>query len=79
MRVISGILFFVLFAFLGAFFAGPFGDWLITLPKFDSPDQHAYFDYVVRIGVTVAIGLIGAIVGVLVAGRLRGRVIRREI
>jgi hypothetical protein len=71
-------MFFVLFAFLGAFFAGPLGDWLIALPRFESPDQHAYFDYVVRIGVTVAIGLIGAFIGVLLAGRLHGRLIRRE-
>jgi hypothetical protein len=78
MRVISGILFFVLFAFLGAIFAGPLGDWLIALPKFDSPDQHAYFDTVVRIGVTVATGIIGAFIGVLVARRLRGHFIRRE-
>jgi hypothetical protein len=78
MRVISGIVFFVLFAFLGAFFAGPLGDWLMTLPKFDSPDQHAYVDYVVRFGVTIAMGLVGAVIGILIAGRLRGQVIRRE-
>jgi uncharacterized membrane protein YeaQ/YmgE (transglycosylase-associated protein family) len=78
MRVIFGIIFAVIFGFLGAFFAGPLGDWLISLPKFSSPDQVAYFDYVVRIGVTVAIGLVGAVVGVLVAGRFRGRLIRKE-
>ncbi len=78
MRVILGILFFVLFGFFGAFFAGPVGDWLISLPTFESPDQQAYFDYVARFGVTVAIGLIGAVLGVLIGGRLRGRLIRRE-
>jgi hypothetical protein len=78
MRIISGILAFVLFGFLGAFFAGPVGDWLISLPTFESPDQQADFDFIARIGVTVATGLVGAIIGIVLAGLLRGQVIRRD-
>ena len=77
MRIIFGILFAVILGFVGAFFAGPLGDWLIALPKFESPDQVAYFDYVVRLGVTIAFGLVGALIGVIIAGRLHGLLIRR--
>jgi MFS family permease len=78
MRVIFGILFAVIIGLVGARFAGPFVDWLIGTQAFESPDQVAYFDLIARVGVTVAAALIGALLGILFAGRLRGRLIRRE-
>ncbi len=78
MRIIFAILFAVIFGLIGARFAGPFVDWLIGTQAFESPDQVAYFDLVARLVVTGVVALIGVFLGILVAGRLRGRLIRRE-
>jgi ABC-type multidrug transport system fused ATPase/permease subunit len=78
MRIIFAILFAVIFGLIGARFAGPFVDWLIGTQAFESPDQVAYFDLVARLVVTSVVALIGVFLGILVAGRLRGRLIRRE-
>ena len=78
MKIISGIFFAVIFGLVGARFAGPFVDWLIGTQVFESPDQVAKFDLIARLGVTIAIALIGLIVGLIVAARLRGRLIRTE-
>lgn len=78
MRVIFGILFAVIAGLAGARFAGPFVDWLIGTQAFESPDQVAYFDLVARVSVTVAAAIVGAVLGILIARLLRGRLIRRE-
>jgi hypothetical protein len=78
MRVIFGIIFAVLFGLIGARFAGPLGDWLISTQVFTSPDEVANFDLFVRLGVTLVIALAGAVVGALVAGRLKRYAIRTE-
>ncbi len=78
MRIISGIFFAVIFGLIGARFAGPAVDWLIGTQIFESPDEVAKFDLFARLGVTAAIALIGLVVGLIVAARLRGRLIRSE-
>jgi hypothetical protein len=78
MKVIFGIVFAVLFGLVGARFAGPIGDWLIATQVFESPDQVANFDLIVRLGVTFVIALIGASVGILIGGRLKRYAIRTE-
>jgi hypothetical protein len=78
MKIISGIFFAVIFGLVGARFAGPAVDWLIGTQVFDSPDQVAKFDLFARLGVTVAIALIGLFVGLIVAAGLRRRLIRSE-
>ena len=85
MKIIFGILFAVFFGLAGAYTAGPIGDWLLLQenieairPTFESPDQAAYFDLVVRLAITLGFAFIGMIIGILIAGRLRGRLIRQE-
>jgi hypothetical protein len=78
MKIISGIFFAVIFGLVGARFAGPAVDWLIGTQVFESPDQVAKFDLFARLGVTVAIALIGLFVGLIVAAGLRRRLIRSE-
>lgn len=78
MKVIFGILFAVIVGLIGARFAGWFVDWLIGTQTFVSPDQVAQFDLIARGGVTLLAMLIGAIAGVIVAGRFKSRLIRRE-
>lgn len=85
MRIIFGILFGVFAGLAGAYLAGPVGDWLllqdnveILRPTFESPDQAAYFDIVVRLAITLIFAFFGLILGILVAGRLRSRLIRQE-
>lgn len=85
MRLIFGILFAVLFGLAGAFFAGPIGDWLLlqnnieTLrPTFESPDQAAYFDLVVRLTITGVVAFVGMLFGLFVAARMRKRLIQKE-
>jgi hypothetical protein len=78
MKVIFGIVFAVLFGLVGARFAGPIGDWLIATQVFESPDQVANFDLIVRLGVTLVIALAGAFVGALIGGRLKRYAIRTE-
>ncbi len=85
MKIIFGILFAVFSGLAGAYVAGPIGDWLllqesieVIRPTFESPDQAAYFDIVVRLIITLGFAFIGMIIGILVAGRLRSRLIRQE-
>jgi hypothetical protein len=78
MKVIFGIVFAVLFGLVGARFAGPIGDWMIATQVFESPDQVANFDLIVRLGVTLVIALAGAFVGALIGGRLKRYAIRTE-
>jgi hypothetical protein len=78
MKVIFGIVFAVLFGLVGARFAGPIGDWMIATQVFESPDQVANFDLIVRLGVTLVIALTGAFVGILIGGRLKRYAIRTE-
>lgn len=86
MKIIFGILFAVFFGLAGAYAAGPIGDWLLLQenieairPTFESPDQAAYFDLVVRLSITLVFAFVGMIVGFLIARGLRGRLIRQEI
>lgn len=86
MKIIFGILFAVFFGLAGAYAAGPIGDWLLLQenieairPTFESPDQAAYFDLVVRLSITLVFAFVGMIIGFLVARGLRGRLIRQEI
>jgi Na+/glutamate symporter len=85
MRLISAILFAVIFGFAGAYFAGPVGDWLLLQnsietfrPTFESPDQAAYFDLVVRLVITLLFAFVGMIFGIVIGGRLQRRLIRQE-
>ena len=85
MKIIFGILFAVFAGLAGAYTAGPIGDWLLLQenfeairPTFESPDEAAYFDLVVRLSITLAFAFVGMIVGILIAGALRGRLIRQE-
>lgn len=78
MRIIFAIIFAVIFGLIGAMFAGPFVDWLIGTQAFESPDQVAKFDLIARLGVTGAAALIGVILGIIVAGMMRSRLIRHE-
>ena len=78
MRIIFGIVFAVIFTFLGARFAGWLGDLLIGAQRFASPDQVAEFEQIARIAVTAAIAILGAVIGVVLAPRLKSRMIRRE-
>lgn len=85
MRLIMGILFAVLAGLAGAYAAGPVGDWLLLQnnvealrPTFESPDQAAYFDLVVRLTITIAFAVIGLIIGILLGGRMQRRLIRQE-
>jgi hypothetical protein len=85
MKIIFGILFAVFAGLAGAYAAGPIGDWLLLQenieairPTFDSPDQAAYFDLVVRLSITLAFAFVGMIVGILFAAAVRGRLIRQE-
>ncbi|MFP3921608.1 MAG: hypothetical protein ACLFPA_02230 [Dichotomicrobium sp.] len=71
MRTIFGILFFVLFLVPGAYLAGFAATPLAETQRFESPDQHAQFMQMIEVGVTVAVGLVGAVIGALLAGRLR--------
>lgn len=84
MKIIFGIMFAVFFGLAGAYTAGPIGDWLLLQenieairPTFESPDQAAYFDLVVRLAITLAFSFLGMIVGILFANMLRGRLIRQ--
>ncbi len=83
MRLIFGILFGVLAAVGGAYFAGPVGDWLLLQdsieplrPTFESPDEAAYFDLVVRLTITGVFAFLGLLLGIFFGGRLRGLLIR---
>ena len=85
MKIIFGILFAVFSGLAGAYAAGPIGDWLLLQenidlirPTFESPDQAAYFDIVVRLAITLGFAFIGMIIGILIAGRLRSRLIHHE-
>jgi len=69
-RTIFAILFFVLFLVPGAYLAGFAATPLAGTQRFESPDQHAEFMQMIEIGVTVAVGLLGAVIGAFVAGWL---------
>lgn len=71
MRTIFGILFFVIFALPGARIGGFAATELIATQRFDNPDQVAQFTTIVELGVTLAFALVGAIVGIWLAGRLK--------
>jgi predicted cation transporter len=70
-RTIFGILFFVIFAVPGARLAGYASTELIATQRFDNPDQVAQFTTMIELGVTLAVALIGAVIGVWLAGRLK--------
>jgi len=70
-KTIFGILFFVIFAVPGLFVAGFTASELVDTQRFESPDQHAEFMRMVEYGVTLAFGVIGALFGIWLAGRLR--------
>jgi uncharacterized membrane protein YeaQ/YmgE (transglycosylase-associated protein family) len=78
-RIIFGILFGVIFALVGARFAGWLTDLIQMEQRFDSPDQVAQFRLVAEVGVTLAIALVGVAIGLIVAARLRPRLFRREV
>jgi type II secretory pathway component PulF len=70
-RTIFGILFFALFLVPGLYLAGVVATPLAETQRFESPDQHAQFMQMIEYGVTLTIGLVGAVIGVIVAGWLR--------
>lgn len=78
MRTIFGILFFVIFALPGARIAGYASTELIASQRFENPDQVAQFTTAIELGVTLAFAIIGAIVGVILAGRLRPLFFRKS-
>lgn len=71
MRTIFAILFFVIFALPGARLGGFAATELIATQRFDNPDQVAQFTTAIELGVTVAFALVGAVIGIWVAGRLK--------
>ena len=71
MRTIFAILFFVIFALPGARLGGFAATELIATQRFDNPDQVAQFTTAIELGVTVAVALVGAVIGIWVAGRLK--------
>ncbi len=71
MRTIFGILFFVIFAVPGARLGGFAATELIATQRFDNPDQVAQFTTAIELGVTLVIALIGALIGIWLAGRLK--------
>lgn len=78
MKAIFGILFFVLFGAIGARVAGFAGTALISAFRFESPDQVDQFTWVAYGGITLVIAVIGAFIGVCVAGRLRPLFFRKQ-
>ncbi len=78
MKLIFGVLFAVIFGLAGARFAGWAANQLLDHVQFTDPDQVGAFLLRAHIGITLAIALIGAVVGVLVARALKPRVIRRD-
>ena len=79
MRIIFAIMFAVILGLVGARFAGWFVDWLLGTQTFVSPDQVAQFDLVARIGVTLVVAIFGAIIGIVIGGRLKKRMTQHEI
>ncbi|RIA56522.1 hypothetical protein [Dichotomicrobium thermohalophilum] len=78
MRTIFAILFFVLFLVPGAYLAGFAATPLADTQRFESPDQHAQFMQMIEVGVTLAVGVVGAILGVVVGGWLRPLFFRKS-
>jgi len=70
-RTIFAILFFVLFLVPGAYLAGFAASPLAETQRFESPDQHAQFMQMIELGVTLVVGIVGAVVGFFVGGWLR--------
>jgi ascorbate-specific PTS system EIIC-type component UlaA len=70
-KTIFAILMFVLFLLPGAYLAGFAAAPLAETQRFESPDQHAEFMQMIEFGVTFAVGLLGAVVGVVIGGWLR--------
>jgi len=80
MKSIFGILFFVIFLVPGMYLAGFASELVDTLQlRFDSPDQHAQVMRFIEFGVSIAVGCIGAIVGVIVAGRVKPLFFRKSL
>lgn len=71
MKTIFGILFFVIFLVPGLYLAGFAASELVDTQRFENPDQHAQFMRIIEYSVTFVVGVIGAIIGVILAGRLR--------
>ncbi len=78
MRTIFAILFFVLFLVPGMYLAGFVATPLAETQRFESPDQHAQFMQMIEFGVTLAVGVVGAIIGALVGGWLRPLFFRKS-
>lgn len=78
MKAILGITFFVIFGLIGMRAAGSISTALISTRTFQSPDEVAQFTLVANISISVLFALLGAFIGVLIAYRLKSRVIRRE-
>jgi hypothetical protein len=68
----------VLFLVPGAYLAGFAAAPLAETQRFESPDQHAQFMQMIEIGVTVALGLVGAVIGVIVAVWLKPLFFRKS-
>jgi hypothetical protein len=77
-RTIFAILFFVLFLVPGAYLAGFAAAPLAETQRFESPDQHAQFMQMIEYGVTLTVGLVGAVIGLIVAGWLKPLFFRRS-
>jgi len=70
-RTIFAILLFVLFLVPGAYLAGFAAAPLAETQRFESPDGHAQFMQMIEISVTLAVGLVGGVIGAFVGGWLR--------
>lgn len=78
MKAILGILFFVIFGLIGMRAAGSISTALIGTRTFQSPDEVAQFTLVANISISVLFALVGALLGVMLAYRLKSKVIRTE-
>lgn len=78
MKLILGILFFVIFGVIGMRIAGDASTALVGARTFQSPDEVDQFLLLTNLGISAAFATVGAIVGVLIARWLKSKAIRTE-
>jgi hypothetical protein len=77
-KAILGIFFFVIFGLIGMRVAGELSTALIGTRTFESPDGVAQFNLYANLGISLLFALLGLVIGILLAGRFKGRLIRKE-